>query len=1355
MKGFFVAFQPLKYSLMRTLLFILVNIFINWNLHSQCIEKCFGKKKFVKDANPIAVTKLAESGFDVSQFQTPLAFDVDNDGITEIITSSFTLGLSYSDIAKNIQILDAKSLKIKYTIATAYYCAGGVLSVVVLDINKDCVPEFIVAAIDENINPPQFFGKLICYDIAGNIVWISDKEYGTALNNFKFGGALGVADFNKDEIPEVYIYNEIFNAQTGIKLCSGGNNGLGQGNGFGGRMANSLAINADDNPSDLELVAGYTVYKIDIQNTQGENGNTMTPNNLFINGNNIDGLTAFADLNNDGNSEIIISSNASQSNAGLYVYTFRNGDYTLLSGPKEFYPNELWDTGMPMMIKLAMNEEMRCILSGDNKLIGMAALDASINLDIEIPVFDGSNKLGVTSFDLDGDGTKEIIYRDEEKIKIFQYAGKNLKLISSYSCTSLTLAEMPIIISLEKNGEARICVTCAEKFLDHYGRLTIFGPPPGQRWAPARNIWHQYAYNPLFINDDGTVPQYMHNPATYKSGKYNNFMVQESLIDEDGNYPVAAASLTGTAACIDYDIATQQYTVNFSVHNRVDASASALSGLAVSFYNGNPAAGGTLIGVYRTATDLAAGNTLSGLTYTFVANNLTSLYMIVNTDQYPIMVSDTASYGIDECDYTDNVFILPAPQFTQTKQEICQGDSYDFFGQALTTSGTYIHEIADMNACDSVIVALELVVSTTKSVSLTTTACDTYTWNGQTYTTDGSYTHDTQSVNGCDSITTLNLSVYRSDQLNLTQQSCESYTWNGQTYNQSGIYTYRTQNIHGCDSIVTLDLTVFPSIDISMTHAACDTFIWNGQSYTESGIYTFQAQTQHGCDSTVTLDLTISDVLHTELPVTACDSYTWNGQTYDTDGDYTFTGISTSGCDSIATLHLSVLSSTFSNESQTACASFTWNNQTYDQSGTYLFQTKNAQGCDSTATLYLTVHQPTTSEQWVTACDSYYWDNDPFVHNTSGTYTQTIRNKNGCDSLMTLHLLISKSTSDTLDVSACEVYYVNGSIPIFNDVKFILEAKNSYGCDSNTVYNITIHQPKASTNTENVCDSLTFFGNTLDSTGIYTHILSDQFGCDSTITLQLNVLSSTFTDRIATCDSYTWPQTGLTYDTSGIFSQRFTNAVGCDSTYTLDLRILPSYQIEDTIAECGAYLWPIDGSNYDHTGRYSKRFITRDGCDSTYTLVLDIRPQHLFVDTVTTNQDYLWDVNNTTYTQSGIYTQKFLTSFDCDSVHILDLRINKSTDIFFPNIISPDGINGFFTGYSQNTAMTIASLSVYDRWGNLLFHKENFPTNEPILGWNGKFQGRDVVPGVFTWLAVIRLPDGYTSTLSGDVTVVR
>ena len=94
------------------------------------------------------------------------------------------------------------------------------------------------------------------------------------------------------------------------------------------------------------------------------------------------------------------------------------------------------------------------------------------------------------------------------------------------------------------------------------GKLTIFGPPPGQHWAPARNIWHQYAYNPLFINDDGTVPQYMQNPRHLQNGKYNNFMVQESLIDEDGNYPVAAASLFGDITCIDYDPVMKEYALS-------------------------------------------------------------------------------------------------------------------------------------------------------------------------------------------------------------------------------------------------------------------------------------------------------------------------------------------------------------------------------------------------------------------------------------------------------------------------------------------------------------------------------------------------------------------------------------------------------------------------------------------------------------------------------------------------------------------------------------------------------------------------------------------------------------------------
>jgi hypothetical protein len=155
------------------------------------------------------------------------------------------------------------------------------------------------------------------------------------------------------------------------------------------------------------------------------------------------------------------------------------------------------------------------------------------------------------------------------------------------------------------------------------------------------------------------------------------------------------------------------------------------------------------------------------------------------------------------------------------------------------------------------------------------------------------------------------------------------------------------------------------------------------------------------------------------------------------------------------------------------------------------------------------------------------------------------------------------------------------------------------------------------------------------------------------------------------------------------------------------------------------------------------------------TLDLIIYPEFEFRDTVVSEEPYLWPINNETYENSGVYTQTFSTDVSCDSVHYLYLTIKNSTEIFFPNIISTDGANGFFTGYSNNASVMINSLAVYDRWGNLMFSKENFPVNDPQQGWNGKISGKEVVPGVYIWLAVVQLKDGSLETYSGDVTVVR
>ena len=55
----------------------------------------------------------------------------------------------------------------------------------------------------------------------------------------------------------------------------------------------------------------------------------------------------------------------------------------------------------------------------------------------------------------------------------------------------------------------------------------------------------------------------------------------------------------------------------------------------------------------------------------------------------------------------------------------------------------------------------------------------------------------------------------------------------------------------------------------------------------------------------------------------------------------------------------------------------------------------------------------------------------------------------------------------------------------------------------------------------------------------------------------------------------------------------------------------------------------------------------------------------------------------------------------------------------------------------------------------LILNAQQIPTNEPESGWDGRYEGSAVVPGVYIWVAKIRNRDGSEATYTGDVTVVR
>jgi len=231
---------------------------------------CYSKKQFNSDFE-IQVEKKWEFQEDVVQRQTPIIFDIDNDCIPEIITAGYK-NYNRDWIASNqILVFDSKTQSIIKTFSTFYFNTSTNSFII-----KKNTLEIIVAVADIVINPSNVRGRLVCYNYDNSIKWISDQKYGGQIGQ---SGSLSLSDFNRDGVSEVFIHNNIYNAETGILLASGGNNGLG-GTGF---STVTIAANLDDDPNDLELAAGYTVYKVILNNLNGVVGNTMIPNNVFIN----------------------------------------------------------------------------------------------------------------------------------------------------------------------------------------------------------------------------------------------------------------------------------------------------------------------------------------------------------------------------------------------------------------------------------------------------------------------------------------------------------------------------------------------------------------------------------------------------------------------------------------------------------------------------------------------------------------------------------------------------------------------------------------------------------------------------------------------------------------------------------------------------------------------------------------------------------------------------------------------------------------------------------------------------------------------------------------------------------------
>jgi hypothetical protein len=149
---------------------------------------------------------------------------------------------------------------------------------------------------------------------------------------------------------------------------------------------------------------------------------------------------------------------------------------------------------------------------------------------------------------------------------------------------------------------------------------------------------------------------------------------------------------------------------------------------------------------------------------------------------------------------------------------------------------------------------------------------------------------------------------------------------------------------------------------------------------------------------------------------------------------------------------------------------------------------------------------------------------------------------------------------------------------------------------------------------------------------------------------------------------------------SGVYNEVFLNSDGCDSTVTLTLNINPIYATNQTISICSNDSVVIGNSVYTESGTYQNIFTSQNGCDSTITTQLIVLTNYETTQNETICEGSEFIYNGDTLTMNGNYAYIYQAQNGCDSTHTLQITVESAIE---PQISEMNGILSTVTLASQ------------------------------------------------------------------------
>tara|TARA_R110002124_G_scaffold61212_1_gene167877 strand:+ start:14 stop:1120 length:1107 start_codon:yes stop_codon:yes gene_type:complete len=258
------------------------------------------------------------------------------------------------------------------------------------------------------------------------------------------------------------------------------------------------------------------------------------------------------------------------------------------------------------------------------------------------------------------------------------------------------------------------------------------------------------------------------------------------------------------------------------------------------------------------------------------------------------------------------------------------------------------------------------------------------------------------------------------------------------------------------------------------------------------------------------------------------------------------------------------------------------------------------------------------------------------------------------------------------------------------------------------------------------------------------------------------------------------------YRTSGTFVRNIRKTSICDSTVTLFLTVNPIPRYTQHISICEGDSLVVGDSTYVISGFYINTISRLDQCDSTVTTNLEVVKLDLELSASlavtqgdSTQIELLVSPNNDNYKYQWKKSGS-LSCLDCKDpwakpnkaevflVEVTDVnqvckRTAKTSIIVtpcrvsIPDAFSPnyDGSNDVFYVLGGECIRLIHDLTIFNRWGEVVFHDQSFAPSDANHGWTGIYNGTMSSPGIYTYKVKAEMKNGHLLYYKGGLNLIR